>query len=143
MILINLLEIVTNNEVLFILLYCFLILWINIGYLKEHKQIKENLAAVSSKEESEMLLSPGSISTIFIVLIFNFFRSWLLYLFAIFITENIFVLMISVVLFVFGLYDSIFNYSFAHLKKSNLKLYIIIADTVFIVLFIIYLLLYK
>lgn len=117
-------------------------MWVNFGYLREHKQIKENLASLSTKDESEMLLSPSDISTIFIVLIFNFFRSWLLYLFAIFMTENIFVLIISVVLFVAGLYDAVFNYSLEKRKKSSLKLYIVIADTIFIILFAIYLFLF-
>jgi len=77
----------------------------------------------------------------FFVLIFNFFRRWLIYLFALFITGNVVVLIISCVLFVADLYDRLFNNSLAKLKKSKIRLFLSVVDTVYILFFVIYLIL--
>ena len=132
-------EVVRTKETLFIPLYCCIILWINASYLKEFKEIKRNLAGITSEGLANMSLSPGSLSVMMVALIVNFFRSWLLYLFAIIITEKVFVLSISIVLFGIGLYITIFNYSIEKNRNSNLQLYVVIGDTIYIALFVVYL----
>nr|WP_306798752.1 hypothetical protein [Oceanobacillus saliphilus] len=125
------------------MLYCCILLYINIGYLKEHKEIKENLGSISSDDEKEMLLTPDNLGMLLFSLTFNFFRRWMLYIIAILMTESTFILIISVVLFIIGLYDTVFNYSIAKLKKSNIGLYLAIVDTIYIVLFTLFLIFVK
>jgi hypothetical protein len=132
-----LVEFIRNNEEVYIIVYCFIIFWINISYFKDFKKIKEGLNTISSEDELEV--NPHSLSLLLLVLIFNFFRRWLIYLLAVLITDNIFVLLISAILFVIGLYDSLFNYSLEKVKKSNIQLYLAIIDSIFISIFIIYL----
>src|SRR5699024_1974669 len=93
----------------------------------------------SISSEQELDIDPNSISLLLILLIFNFFRSWLIYLFAVMITGNIFVSCIAFILFAIGLYDSLFNSSFTKVKESNLRFYLIVMDTIFIAIFVIYL----
>lgn len=121
----------------YIIIYCFLILWLNIDYLRDHKNIKKGFEDISSEDELDV--NPSSFSLMFISLLFNFFRRWLIYLLAIFISENIFVIIISIALFLASLYDTLFNYSLIKVKKSNLGYYLVIIDMIFITSFIIYL----
>jgi len=94
---------------------------------------------ISSDKELE--LNPSSKSVMFFILTFNFFRRWMIYLLAVLLTENVVVLIISAVLFIIGLYDSLFHYSVDKVKKAmNFKLFLSIADTIYISIFIIYLL---
>lgn len=130
-------EIINNNEEIYIIIYCFIILWLNIDYLKEYKNIKKELDDVSSEDELD--INPSSISVMLIGVIFNFIRRWLIYLLAIFVTENVVVIIISIILFVTSLYDTLFNYSLVKVKKSNIGLYLAIIDIIFISVFVIYL----
>lgn len=138
--LINLIEVVNGNEILFILLYCFIILWVNFGYLKEHKEIKKGLGAITEEEEKEMLWKINSISVLLFAVAFNFFRRWLFYLIAVLMIDSIVITIIAVVLFIIGLYDTVFNVSIARLRKSNLTYYLAIIDTILVVLFVLFLL---
>ncbi|MBC5638808.1 hypothetical protein H8S33_18720 [Ornithinibacillus sp. BX22] len=138
--LISLIEVVKSNEILFILLYCCIILWINYGYLKEHKEIKKGLGAITEEEEKEMFWKTDSISVLLFAVVFNFFRRWLFYLIAVLMIDNIIITIIAVVLFIIGLYDAVFNVSIARLRKSNLSYYLAIIDTILVVLFVIFLL---
>ena len=130
-------ETVSSNEEIYIIIYCLIVLVINIDYLRNFKNVKKGLGDISSDDELE--INPGAVSLMFFVLLFNFFRRWLIYLLAVLITEDILVIIISSVLFVTGLYDSLFNYSLQKVKKSNVRLYLSIADILFISVFIIYL----
>ncbi len=76
---------------------------------------------------------------VFIDLVYNFFRRWLLYILAVLITESVFVVIVSVILFSISLYDVLFNYSLAKLKKSNLKFYLAGLDTIYVSIFVFYL----
>ncbi|TMW71214.1 hypothetical protein [Alteribacter natronophilus] len=131
-------ELVRNNEEIFIILYCFILLWVNISFIKEYKSIKEGLGDISS--ENELEINPNTMAMMVFSLMFNFIRRWLIYLLAVLITGNIFVAVVSLALFVTGLYDSLFNYSLARVKKSKVKLYLAVMDTVYISVFVIYLL---
>ncbi|MFC3039192.1 hypothetical protein ACFOGI_02880 [Virgibacillus xinjiangensis] len=126
-----------TKEEIYILVYCLIILWINVDYLKEHKQVKEGLAEIDSEDDLE--IKPASISFMFIGLIFNFIRRWLIYLLAVFMTENLVVIIIAAILFGVSLYDSVFNYSLEKVRKSNLGFYLIIIDSIFIAGFVLYL----
>ena len=119
------------------IIYCFILLWINIDYLREYKKIKKGLAEIPSEDELE--INPEGLTVTFLVLLFNFVRRWLLYLLAIFITGNMFVIIITVILFIISLYDSLFNYSLVKIKNSNIGLYLAITDTILIFGFIFYL----
>ncbi|PYZ93360.1 hypothetical protein CR194_09220 [Salipaludibacillus keqinensis] len=130
-------ELVRNNEEIFIVIYCFLLLWINISYIKDYKDIKKGLGEVEA--ESDLEINPNAIALMFFSLLFNFFRRWLFYILAVLITANIFVVIVSVVLFVFGLYDCLFNYSIERVKKSRYGFNLAVGDTLFISIFVIYL----
>ncbi|WP_245579686.1 hypothetical protein [Alteribacter aurantiacus] len=102
----------------------------------EHKKIKQGLAEIDSEQELE--LNTASLSLLFFVLAFNFLRRWLFYILASLLTGSFFIAIISLILFVVGLYDSIFNYRLANVKKSQMGLYLAIADTIFIVGIMVY-----
>lgn len=130
-------DIVNNNQDALIIIYCIFILWINIGYLRDYKNIKEGLANISSEDELD--IRPDSFSVLLIGLLFNFVRRWLIYLLAIFITGNEIVVIISSVLFGVSLYDTFYNYKLEKIKSSNIGKYLAIIDTLFIIIFVIYL----
>lgn len=130
-------ELISGNEHMYIMIYCLLILWVNVGYLKERNVIKKEINDISSEQELEV--DPNSVTLLVILLIFKFLRSWLIYLFAATITGNVVVSCIALILFVIGLYDSLFNSSFTKVKESNLSFYLIVIDTVLIAIFVIYL----
>lgn len=115
-------------------------LWINIDYLRGYKEINEGLAEISSEDELE--LNPNHISVILFGLMFNFIRRWLIYLLAVFVTENPVVMYISAILFAASLYDTLFNWDLAKMKNSKLRVYLAIADVAFILIFVIYLFTY-
>ena len=129
-------EFLQIKEEFYILVYCFIILWVNIEYLIEHKKIKGGLSDITSEEE--FVIIPGSTYVILLGLVINFIRRWLIYLLAVLITGNLFVLIIAATLFVFSLYDILFNYSLEKVKNSNLGLNLIVIDTIAITSFVIY-----
>lgn len=135
-------EFISNYSEEFIILYSILILWINIDYLRDHKNITKELEELPPTSEEELWIDPNSIFITIIRLIFNFIRRWFIYLLAISITESIFVIIISIILFVVSLYDTLFNYSLAKITKSKISLYLIISDTIFILIFIMYIVFY-
>ncbi|OAT83531.1 hypothetical protein A6P54_21430 [Bacillus sp. MKU004] len=130
-------EYIRNNQEMLIIIYCIIILWLNIGYLREYKQIKRGLDEIASADELE--INPYSMSLDIMVLVFNFFRRWLIYILAVMISGNPVVLIISVILFIFSLYDCLFNYTIERLRKSNLLMYLAVADTIYIAGFVVYL----
>lgn len=138
---ISIVELVKDTEEIYVVIYCFILLWINIDYLREYKEIKKGLANISSEDELE--INPEGLSVILLALVFNFFRRWLLYVLAVLITENIFIMSITLILFVASLYDSLFNNSLAKVKNSNIGLVLGVADTILLFSFVIYLLLLK
>ncbi|MFL8938084.1 hypothetical protein ACKA06_14940 [Rossellomorea oryzaecorticis] len=130
-------EYIRNNQEMLIIIYCFIILWLNIGYLREYRKIKRRLDEIASADELE--INPYSMSLDIMVLIFNFFRRWLIYILAVMISGNPVVLIISVILFIFSLYDCLFNYTIEKLRRSNLLMYLAVADTIYIAGFVVYL----
>ncbi|WP_343035061.1 hypothetical protein [Sporosarcina jiandibaonis] len=131
------LEFLQIKEEFYILIYCFIILWINIEYLIEHKKLKEGLSDIDSEEE--FVMTPSSISVMLFILVFNFIRRWLVYLLAVAITGNLFVIIIAAILFALSLYDSLFNYSLEKVKNSKIGLDLVVIDTIAITGFVIYL----
>ncbi|GGA89179.1 hypothetical protein [Ornithinibacillus halotolerans] len=130
-------EIVSNNVEIYIIIYGLVILWINIDYLREHKKIQKGLEELSPEEE--IFFNPNSFSVMVIGLLFNFIRRWLMYLIAITFIDNLILTIMLFVLFVVGLYDTLFNNSLPKVKKSKIGLYLAIIDTLWISFFIIYL----
>ena len=131
-------ELVRNNEEALIILYCFIILWVNVGFLKDYENIQRGLSEISS--EDELAINPNSLSLILFGVMFNFFRRWLIYILAISITGNILVGIVSIILFVIGLYDTIYHSRLEKLKNSKMGLYLAGLDTIYISIFIMYLL---
>ena len=131
-------ELVRNNEEILIILYCFTILWVNMDFLKDYENIQRGLSEISS--EDELAINPNSLSLILFGVMFNFFRRWLIYILAISITGNILVGIVSIILFVIGLYDTIYHSRLEKLKNSKMGLYLAGLDTIYISIFIIYLL---
>lgn len=132
-------ELLYGNEEIYIIVYCFILLWLNLDYIKDYKKIKTGLSEISS--DAELEVNPEGLSMVLIDLLFNFFRRWLLYILAVLMTGNIFVVIVSVTLFAISLYDVLFNYRLAKLKKSNLKFYLAGLDTIYVSIFVSYLLL--
>ena len=130
-------EVVRNNEVILIILYCFIIIWVNVGFLKDYENIQRGLSEISS--EDELAINPNSLSLILFGLMFNFFRRWMIYILAISITGNILVGIISIILFVIGLYDTIYHSRLKKLKNSKMGLYLAGLDTIYVSIFIMYL----
>jgi hypothetical protein len=130
-------ELLYGNEEIYIIVYCFILLWINLDYIKDYRKIKTGLGEISSDEELEV--NPEGLSMVLIDLLFNFFRRWLFYILAVLLTGNILVVIASVILFSISLYDVLFNYSLAKLKKSNLKFYLAGLDTIYVSVFVFYL----
>ena len=130
-------ELVRNNEEVFIILYCFIIIWVNVGFLKDYENIQRGLSEISS--EDELAINPNSLSLILFGLMFNFFRRWLIYILAISITGNILVGIVSIILFVIGLYDTIYHSRLEKLKNSKIRLYLAGLDTIYLSIFIMYL----
>ena len=81
-------ELIRNNEEMYMIIYCIIILWINLDYLKDYRQLKTSLSDVSS-DDDELIINPDTIFVMFFVLIFNFFRRWLFYILAVLFTQNI------------------------------------------------------
>ncbi|MFV8828493.1 hypothetical protein [Alkalihalobacterium sp. APHAB7] len=129
-------DLITGREDLVLLIYCFILLWVNVSYLREHKKIKESLAEISSEEELD--INPHSFSLLLFVMAFSFLRSWLFYILAILITGSLFVIILSAVLFIANVYLILFETSLAKVKKSKVRFYHVIGDTVFIAGFVIY-----
>ncbi|WP_078553125.1 hypothetical protein [Bacillus alkalicellulosilyticus] len=129
-------DFLSSKEDIFIFIYCIILLWNNIDYLRDYKKIKEELDQISS--DSELDINPNSISVILFSLLFRFFRSWLFYILAVLLTQNILVLIVAVVLFIIDLYQALFKSSVEDVKKSKVRKYQTIAETVFISGFVIY-----
>jgi len=133
-------ELIRNNEEMYMIIYCIIILWINLDYLKDYRQLKTSLSDVSS-DDDELIINPDTIFVMFFVLIFNFFRRWLFYILAVLFTQNILVAGVSIILFIIGLYSSIFQNSLTKIKQSSsIQFYLAMIDTLFISIFMIYLL---
>ena len=133
-------ELISNNEEIYMIIYCIIILWINLDYLKDYRQLKTSLSDVSS-DDDELIINPDTIFVMFFVLIFNFFRRWLFYILAVLFTQNILVAGVSIILFIIGLYSSIFQNSLTKIKQSSsVQFYLALIDTLFISIFMIYLL---
>ncbi|GAE28804.1 hypothetical protein [Halalkalibacter hemicellulosilyticus] len=131
------LEFVQNHEEMFIIAYCFILLWINIDYLREHKQIKEGLKGIQSEDELD--LNPHSFSIFVLIFTFNFFRRWFIYIIAVLVTESLVVAIITCILFIISLYDCLFHNRLEKVKTSKIALYLAIIDTVLIAVFVCYL----
>ena len=130
-------ELVRNNEEVFIILYCFIIIWVNVGFLRDYENIQRGLSEISS--EDELAINPNSLSLILFGVMFNFFRRWLIYILAISITGNILVGIVSIILFVIGLYDTIYHSRLEKLKNSKIGFYLAGLDTIYLSIFIMYL----
>ncbi|MCK0471778.1 hypothetical protein [Halalkalibacter sp. APA_J-10(15)] len=130
-------EFVLNNEEMFIIVYCFVLLWINISYLREHKQIKEGLGEIQTEDELDV--NPNSFSIFVLIFTFNFFRRWLIYILAVLVTEYLVVAIMAGILFIISLYDCLFNYKLEKVKSSKIGLYLALVDTVLIAIFVCYL----
>ena len=133
-------ELIRNNEEMYMIIYCIIILWINLDYLKDYRQLKTSLSDVSS-DDDELIINPDTIFVMFFVLIFNFFRRWLFYILAVLFTQNILVMGVSIILFIIGLYSSLFHNSLTKIKQSSsIQFYLAMIDTLFVSIFMIYLL---
>ncbi|TFD94383.1 hypothetical protein [Jeotgalibacillus sp. R-1-5s-1] len=132
-------EWVAGFEEMYIVIYCVLILWVNVDYLREAAHLREGLTEIGS--EDELLFNPHHFSIVLMGLAFNFFRRWLVYVLAVVLTENVVVLVVSLILFIASLYDTLFNYTLAKMKKSKIGLYVVMADVVFIGVFVVYVML--
>ncbi|WP_062048922.1 hypothetical protein [Bacillus sp. JCM 19034] len=130
-------EFIRGHEDILIIVYCFILLWVNIGYLREHKKVKKGLQELKSEEEVN--IDTNSFAVFIFVFTFNFIRRWLLYILAVLTTGSFLIAIISVVLFIISLYDILFNYQLENLKSSKVGLYLAIIDTVLIVGFVLYL----
>lgn len=71
-------EIINNFGEGYIIIYCICIVWLNIDYLRDHKNIKKGLEDLPSTSDDELEVNPGSLSVMFIRIIFEFIRRWII-----------------------------------------------------------------
>ncbi|GAB2546797.1 hypothetical protein [Gracilibacillus alcaliphilus] len=132
-------EFFQTNQAPLIIIYGCILLYINISYLREHKQVNEGLQEISSQE---VYIKTESLTVILLTLGFAFFRSWLIYLLAYNLTGNIIIAFLLGIFIIMDAYHAIFNYTVEKLKKTKIVWFRSITDTLFITVFMIYYMLY-
>jgi len=132
-------EIFQANQSILILLYFAVLLYLNISYLVEHRKVYKELQEMTTDDVELKVESP---SVILFTLGFSFFRSWLFYLIVYNVTKNMLVVVLLAIFIIMDGYHAAFNTSVEQLRKSRIVLYRIIADTLFIIGFTIYYIMY-
>lgn len=127
------------NQAPLIIVYCCILMYINISYLREHKQVNEGLQDISSKD---VFIRTESVTVILFTLSFAFFRSWLIYLIAFNLTSNLIIACLLGIFIIMDVYHAIFNYTVEKLKNTKIVWFRIITDTLFITVFMIYYMMY-
>lgn len=127
------------NQLPLIILYGCIVMYINISYLREYKKNKEGLQDISSED---IFIRTESMTVILFTLIFAFFRSWLIYLFAYNLTGNVIIVCLLGIFIIMDAYHAIFNITPKQLAKTKIVWFRSIADTLFIIVFMIYYLVY-
>lgn len=126
-------------QTIFFLIYFFILLFINISYLVEHRKVQKELQQIT---KDDVDIKVESLAVIFFTLLFAFFRSWLFYLIAYNITGNKFIIVLLAIFIIMDSYHAIFNVSVEQIKRSHIVLYRTIADTIMIGGFTIYYMLF-
>lgn len=122
----------------FILSYCLMIPWINIGYIREYKDFKEKMRRITS--ENQLFMQLDSLTVIIINTFFNFIHRWFIYILVVIVKgSKPIVIETSVILFAVSLNDIFSNKSLERLKNSNLKDMLAVADVIYIIIFLGYL----
>ncbi|GIO21477.1 hypothetical protein [Oceanobacillus sp. J11TS1] len=132
-------EFVQANQAPFIIIYCCILMYINISYLREYKQIKESLQDIYPED---IFIRIESVSVNLFTLIFAFLRSWLIYLIAFNLTSNILIACLLGIFIIMDVYHAMFNYTVEQLAKTRIVWFRSIADTFFITVFMIYYMMY-
>lgn len=128
-------EFVQANQALLIIIYSCILMYINISYLFEYKQNRGDLQDMSSQD---VFIRIESITVILFVLVFAFFRSWLIYLIAFNLTGNIIIVFLLGIFIIIDAYHAIFNITPEQLAKTKIVWFRSIVDTLFITAFLIY-----
>lgn len=132
-------EFVQANQALLIIIYCCVLMYINISYLFEYKQNREDLQGMSSED---VLIRIESMTVILFVLVFAFFRSWLIYLIAFNLTGNLIIIFLLGIFIIMDTYHAIFNVTPEQLAKTNIVWFRSTVDALFITVFMLYYVMY-
>jgi len=123
-----------------IMLYCLVVLWLNLGYLHDQPEEARGIAELSPAED--LAIKQDSIPLLTLSLAFNFSRRWLFYMLASIVTGNLLVKALSVALFAVSLHNSMPQQKtsvWKRKRKRDLRLFLAIADAFFITGFLIWL----
>ncbi|GAF11118.1 hypothetical protein JCM19046_1608 [Bacillus sp. JCM 19046] len=124
-----------NQQIVIILYFC-VIFYLNVGYLKDYREIQADLKEGSS--EDTMFNTEGWQITLLLVA-FTAMRSWIIYFIAYQSTGARIFFLIMLVFIVIDCYHVLFNSRVERLGKTRIPLTRSIIDTVFIVGFLLYL----
>jgi hypothetical protein len=123
-----------------IMLYCLVVLWINLGYLHDQPEEARGIAELSPGED--LAIKQDSLPLLTLSLAFNFSRRWLFYMLASIVTGNPLVTVLSASLFAVSLHNSMPQQKtsvWKRKRKRDLGLFLAIADAFFITGFLIWL----
>lgn len=104
----------------------------NIASILEYKKNKENLKSIS---ESQLML-PSKWKLFVAKLIGAFIFKWLIYIIAFVITGSFLVIIISLILITLRIY--LMFHSLIEIQESKTDLYVLVAETVFVGVFMLY-----
>lgn len=124
------------NQQIVIILYLFVILYLNIGYLREYREIRADLKEGSSED---ILFDTEGWQITLLLIAFNAMRSWIIYFIAYQSTDSIFIFLMLLLFIVVDSYHFLFNSRVEKLGKTRIPLFRNIIDTIFIVGFLLYL----
>lgn len=126
-------------ETFFVILYIAILLYVNLSYLFEYRKINKDLLEVTMEDIDLNLDHP---IFILIVMIFEFFRSWLFYFIFYHYTKNPFIIVLLAIFILMDSYHILFNRTVQQLQKSKVHFYRSIMDLLSIISFIVYFFLY-
>ncbi|MGF9946293.1 hypothetical protein ABEX44_23985 [Priestia megaterium] len=120
----------TIND-LYLLIFGLFLLWNNLEALFEFKKVRKNLQAIEVRDIIQ--LSKWRLSILRIVGVFIF--KWLIYLMAIAITENVFVVIVAVTLGGLRLYISYFSLEKIQ-ESQKLDFIVLVGELLFVIVFL-------
>ncbi|MDG5787841.1 hypothetical protein QA612_10055 [Evansella sp. AB-P1] len=123
------------NQDILIVLYCLLLLYINVTYLIDYSYIQEKLKNISN---DEIEINIGGFRVIFLRLAFQFIRSWLIYFITYPLVGTPFIIILLSIFIIVDSYDAIYHFKVEKIRKSKIPLIRSIFDTIFVFIFMVY-----
>ncbi|ARQ05739.1 hypothetical protein MCCS_00670 [Macrococcoides canis] len=119
---------------IYLVIYAIIIIWLNLGYIKDFKTIKTGINTI---DNNEVWFSSESIFILIIKLIFEFFRRWLFYFISLQIFNNTFNILIVIILISISIFDIMYNFVIKK-KIASFESYLLcIIDVIYIIIILI------